>query len=151
MKQKSNCFSLLIKMIDCIYNFSEKQSYDTFNKSYNQLQNILRKEYFTPFDREDIYMIAVRLDYLCKAVEYNKSVEIIKPLINKIKQIILMFQGSEKNKFRNIFNALSEYHNINTDEIILSVSGNNKKNIINLIEKCNETIIQIEYTILKNS
>ena len=146
MKQKSDCLSLLIELIDCI---SEKRSYELFRKSYNHLQNILRKEYFTPFDREDIFMISVKLDNLFKAFNDNKTAELIMPLINKIKSIILLFQDSEKNKFRNIFNAISEYRKINTDQIIFSAKY--KHEIINLIEICNETVIQIEYTILKNS
>ena len=146
MKQKSDCLSLLIELIDCI---SEKRRYETFRKSYNQLQNILRKEYFTPFDREDIYMISVKLDYLYKAYTDNIFSENINHLIYKIKNIIHLLQNSGKNKFRNIFTAITEYRNINTDEIILS--SKNKTEIINLIEICNETVIQIEYTILKNS
>lgn len=146
MKQKSDCLSLLIELIDCI---SEKRSYEIFRKSYNQLQNILRKEYFTPFDREDIFMISVKLDYLYKAYTDNIFSENINHLIYKIKNIIHLLQNSGKNKFRNIFTAITEYRNINTDEIILS--SKNKTEIINFIEKCNETVIQIEYTILKNS
>ena len=146
MKQKSDCLSLLIELIDCI---SEKRSYEIFRKSYNQLQDILRKEYFTPFDREDIYMISVKLDYLYKAYTDNIFSENINPLIYKINNIIHLLQNSGKNKFRNIFTAITEYRNINTDEIILS--SKNKTEIINLIEICNETVIQIEYTILKNS
>lgn len=146
MKQKSDCLSLLIELIDCI---SEKRSYEIFRKSYNLLQNILRKEYFTPFDREDIYMISVKLDYLYKAYTDNIFSENINPLIYKINNIIHLLQNSGKNKFRNIFTAITEYRNINTDEIILS--SKNKTEIINLIEICNETVIQIEYTILKNS
>lgn len=146
MKQKSDCLSLLIELIDCI---SEKRRYEIFRKSYNQLQNILRKEYFTPFDREDIYMISVKLNYLYKAYTDNIFSENINHLIYKIKNIIHLLQNSGKNKFRNIFTAITEYRNINTDEIILS--SKNKTEIINLIEICNETVIQIEYTILKNS
>ena len=146
MKQKSDCLSILIELIDCI---SEKRSYEIFRKSYNQLQDILRKEYFTPFDREDIYMISVKLDYLYKAYTNNIFSENINPLIYKINNIIHLLQNSGKNKFRNIFTAITEYRNINTDEIILS--SKNKTEIINLIEICNETVIQIEYTILKNS
>lgn len=146
MKQKSDCLSILIELIDCI---SEKRSYEIFRKSYNQLQDILRKEYFTPFDREDIYMISVKLDYLYKAYTDNIFSENINPLIYKINNIIHLLQNSGKNKFRNIFTAITEYRNINTDEIILS--SKNKTEIINLIEICNETVIQIEYTILKNS
>ena len=146
MKQKSDCLSILIELIDCI---SEKRSYEIFRKSYNHLQNILRKEYFTPFDREDIFMISVKLDYLYKAYTDNIFSENINPLIYKINNIIHLLQNSGKNKFRNIFTAITEYRNINTDEIILS--SKNKTEIINLIEICNETVIQIEYTILKNS
>ena len=145
MKQKNDCFTLLIEMLDCI---CENKHYEVFDNAYNRLQNILRTEYFTPFDREDIYMISVKLDYLYKAVN-NTSTDTIKPLLNKIKSIILLFQNTEKNKFRNIFNSISEYRKFNTDELILSAS--NKTEITNLIKKCNETVIQIEYTILKNS
>lgn len=148
MKNRNDCFTHLINMVDCILNNTAPEA---FNKSYNQLQIILRKEYFTPFDREDIYMIAVKLERLYKSLSGKKSTESIRTLISKINDIIQIFRLTEKNKFRKLFNALSEYRALNTDNIILSASANDKNTIINLIEKCNDVIIQIEYTILKNS
>lgn len=96
-------------------------------------------------------MIAIKLDCLYKTVQNNNLFSAISPLTDKIKEIIRLFDTSEKNKFRNIFNKITEYHDITKEELLLYVSDEQTPKMREIIEKCNETVIQIEYTILKNS
>lgn len=151
MKHNSACFKILNDMIDCICHFQEEQNKQLFNKLFNQLRNILHKEYFTPFDREDIYMIAVKLDSLFNELLISKNNNHIFPLLLKINEIIRLFDTPEKNKFKNLFNTITEYQNISKSDILLNCFGNDISQINTLIKKCNEIVIQIEYTILKNS
>ncbi len=137
-------------MTDCICNTSEDINTDKFKNSFEQLRKILQTEYFTPLDREDIYIIAIKLNNLYCTLD-NSSNIYISPLLNRIKEIISLLESKDKNKFRNIFNKITEYNNIPKEEIILHTSTDNTQKIRNIIERCDETVIQIEYTILKNS
>lgn len=96
-------------------------------------------------------MIAVKLDCLYKSVQNINLFSAFSPLTDKIKEIIRLFDTSEKNKFRNIFNKITEYNDIKKEELLLYVPDEQTQKIREIIEKCNETVIQIEYTILKNS
>ncbi len=142
-------------MIDCICNFPDNRKIETFEKSYNQLRHILHKEYFTPFDREDIYMIAVCLDSLYNAVKKygnnNQLFNRLSPFLNKIKEIINLFDKSDKNRFRNIFKSVTQYQNLNKEDSLLFISDKENLCMNELLDMCNRTVIQIEYTILKNS
>lgn len=150
MKYKSDCFRLLNEMIECICSLKSEV---ILTNTFNQLRNILHKEYFTPFDREDIYMIAVCLKSLYYSVYKtdNKILIHISPYLNIIKEIISLFDYNEKNRFRNIFRSITDYYNMNKDELFLLVSDKEIQNIYDITAKCDKTIIQIEYTILKNS
>lgn len=138
-------------MFDCILNITDVKKTDIFIKSFTHIRNALHKEYFTPFEREDIYMIAVYLDHLFNELSANNMISDIYPLLNKIKDIIFLFEASEKMKFKKIIDKITEYHNINKDELLLYVSDNKANTLKQLINRCNDIVIQIEYTILKNS
>lgn len=139
-------------MINSICNLPDT-GHDTFIQSFMQLRNILHKEYFLPFDREDIYKIAIKLSYLYNSLlplNY-KTISIVSPLLLKIREIINLFENAEKNKYKTLIKTITEYGNQDKANIILQISDADKKTIQHIIGICDDTVIQIEYTILKNS
>lgn len=134
-------------MAECIHNQNNAQK-DFFYKTFFQLKDILHKEYFTPFDREDIYIIAVKLELLFRFISQYKLKADIVPITYQIKNIINMFNTSERKKYHNILNAIKQYNKLNKEELLLH---DDSQKINKFIILCDDTVTQIEYTILKNS
>ena len=149
--KKTECQPLIKNMINSICKLPDTKN-DTFIHSFTQLRNTLHNEYFLPFDREDIYMIAIKLKSLYNSLLHlnNNSISIVTPLLIKIRDIIDLLDNAEKNKYKLIFKAITEYNNQDRDAVLLQIPDNNNT-IQHIINICDDTVIQIEYTILKNS
>ena len=150
--KKTECQPLIKNMINSICKLPDTKN-DTFIHSFTQLRNILHNEYFLPFDREDIYMIAIKLKSLYNSLLplNNNSISIVTPLLIKIRDIIDLLDNAEKNKYKLIFKAITEYNNQDRDTIKLLIPDIDNTTIHHIIDICDDTVIQIEYTILKNS
>ncbi|MBO5935097.1 MAG: hypothetical protein J6Q94_06375 [Clostridia bacterium] len=135
-----------------------------------EINECLEKDYFTPFEREDIFIISKKLDILNDYLyllfiflSENNFFSFTKNTINQIEhlsdlstiihEIFISLSVSQKNNLsKHIADAEIIHQNL-----IRQIYSENSKNapVYHYIEKCTDTsneIIQlIQYTLLKNS
>lgn len=155
--------------------FPDEKVFQKSKDATDKIKENLDKDYFTPFEREDIFAISRKLDmlneyiyFICKFLCDNKIFSFSDILIQQISCLIeisdiihgIFITLSETQKADlNLYISKAEkrheklmlniYNSINNSEYL------NYGTILHYIEKCaatsNEIIQLIQYTLLKNS
>ncbi len=143
---------------------------------FNEIKTNLAKDYFTPFEREDILIISIKLkdlysdiNLLCKysaqsdffgfpsfivslAEKLTEAVNSLSDIINKLSEYPK--QGEMQSHFTNTETLLSQLQKTHID--CLYRTKNNEYNHIlytagRCSDICNETVQLLQYILIKNS
>lgn len=154
MKYKTDYPKILTEMMSCISESINEKSHNRFNILFNNLKTSLHNDYFAPFEKEDIFLLAVIIDELQSTVNKyrldKKVFDITKQHFNALTEIInLLNIQNDKNNI--IIKKINQFNKLNIDEATLTCSSQEKIAIEDIIDKCKKTVIHVEYTIIKNS
>lgn len=156
MKYKTDYPKLLAEMMSCISEILNGNTDNKFTKLFSEIKTALHKDYFAPYEKEDIFMIAVKLDDLYFTAANNSHSQNINaltmPYIDTLSSIILLLNlKNEKTKNIEILKGIRQFYEINIADSLLRTTQAEETAVKDIIEKCKNTVIQIEYTIIKNS
>lgn len=156
-------------------NFNSKNETETGLNILKEIKTNLEKDYFAPFEREDIFLLSTKLNEmsansqtLCTFAQDSdifgfpsniiSLVDCLKSITESVESIFSQLKKYPKQG--NLSVILEKTESLHTDfrnQIYnnLKRTKNDTYNILNIIEKCEENCMEIiqliQYTLIKNS
>ena len=138
----------------------------TGNNIIQEIRSSLEKDFFAPFEREDIFILSAKLNELSENTKmlslHSSSIDIfdlkaltecLREIVNSIRIIIIMLakypkHGDLTDYFSNCEALLSDFRKLATNQDkynpMLQITED-------CAENCKEIILLIQYTLIKNS
>ena len=157
------------KIISSAHSVSDNNQ-STGNKIFREIKASLEKDFFAPFEREDIFILSAKLNELSENTKllciHSNKIDIfsvtsdlkamtgcLRDIVDNIRTIIIMLAKYPKHS--DLTDYFRKCEALLTDFRILAVNKDKHNPLIQITEdcaeNCKEIILLIQYTLIKNS